>query len=245
MTSAPAATARLLVVEENPQLCRMVQTYLEPFGYDIQTAADGHTAVVLALRGDFHAVLLDALLPGLSGFETLRRIRESSTIPVLLLTGCDSASERIAGLELGADDCIPKTYSPRELLARLRAVLRRSRPAVGGPRQEAQEAEAPLVIGPLSVHPEWRAAFFGERDLALTPIEFDLLHSLARDCGRVKTREELLADVAGRDFDTFDRSIDVHISSLRRKLGDDPKAARWIVTIRSAGYLLRAQENAL
>ena len=242
MNSAPAVTARVLLVEENPNLSYMVQTYLEPFGYEIKTAHDGYAAVDLAVRGDFHAVLLDASLPGLNGFESLRRIREVSTIPVLLLTGCDSAADRIAGLELGADDCIPKTYSPRELRARLRGVLRRCRLV---PDFVPQSIAAPVSIGPIEIHPQFRAAYFEERDLALTPIEFDLLHSLARDCGRVKTREELLADVAGRDFDTFDRSIDVHISSLRRKLGDDPKAARWIVTVRSAGYMLRAPENAL
>jgi DNA-binding response OmpR family regulator len=139
-------------------------------------------------------------------------------------------------LDLGADDYIPKTYPPRELLARLRAVLRRSIVKQARLRLEPQP---PIVVGDLTVDPETRTARMGDCALPLTPTEFDLLLCLARDCNRVKTREALLLEVADRNFEAFDRSIDMHISSLRRKLGDDPRTARWIVTVRSAGYLLR------
>ncbi len=230
------AGTRLLVVDDNPKLCRMMKEYLEPLGYEVSLAHTGTDGLDKALQGDFHAVLLDVMLPGLDGFEVLRRIRAKSTVPVLMLTGRGEPPDRIAGLELGADDYIPKTFSPRELLARLRAVVRRSMLTV---MQVPRAARPPILVGDLRVDPEARAASLKDQPLSLTPTEFDLLLSLARDCGRVKTREQLLLEVADRDFESFDRSIDVHISSLRRKLGDDPKNARLILTIRSAGYMLQ------
>lgn len=230
------AGARLLLVDDNPKLCRMVKEYLEPLGYDVTTAYSGHDGLEKALHGDFQAVILDVMLPGLDGFEVLRRLRAQSTVPVVMLTGRGEAPDRITGLELGADDYIPKTFSPRELVARLRAVIRRSMLTALETRRAPQ---LPILIGELSVDPEARAAHLSGKPLALTPTEFDLLLSLARDSGRIKTREQLLLDVTDRDFESFDRSIDVHISSLRRKLGDDPKSPRYIVTVRSAGYLLQ------
>ena len=175
------------------------------------------------------------MLPRLDGFEVLRQLRAQSSVPVLMLTGRGEAPDRIAGLELCADDYVLKTFSPRELLARLRAVIRRSMVTAAQARCMLQP---PILLGDLKVDVEARAASFQDQPLALTPTEFDLLLSLAPDCGRVKTREQLLLEVADRDFEAFDRSIDVHISSLRRKLGDDPKSPRCIVTVRSAGYLL-------
>ena len=227
---------RLLLVDDNPKLCRMVKEYLEPLGYEVALAYNGTDGLDKALQGDFHAVILDVMLPGLDGFEVLKRLRAKSTVPVLMLTGRGEADDRIAGLELGADDYVPKTFSPRELLARLRAVIRRSLLTAAQARRMPQP---PILVGDLKVDPETRAASFKGQPLVLTPTEFDLLLSLARDCGRIKTREQLLLEVADRDFESFDRSIDVHISSLRRKLGDDPKNARLILTIRSAGYMLQ------
>jgi two-component system, OmpR family, response regulator CpxR len=231
-----AGGTRLLLVDDNPKLCRMVKEYLEPLGYDVSLAHTGPDGLDKALHGDFHAVILDVMLPGLDGFAVLQQIRAQSTIPVLMLTGRGEARDRIAGLELGADDYVPKTFSPRELLARLRAVIRRSMVAAAQARRAPQP---PILVAGLKVQPESREASFHDQPLALTPIEFDLLLSLARDCGRVKTREQLLLEVADRDFESFDRSIDVHISSLRRKLGDDPRKPHFIVTVRSAGYMLR------
>lgn len=231
-----AAGTRLLLVDDNPKLCRMVKEYLDPLGYDVSVSHTGTDGLEKALQGGFHAVILDVMLPGMDGFEVLRQLRAKSTVPVIMLTGRGEAPDRIAGLELGADDYIPKTFSPRELLARLRAVIRRSMLTAVQARRVPQ---APIAVGDLKVDPETRSAALRDEALALTPTEFDLLLSLARDCGRVKTREQLLLDVADRDFESFDRSIDMHISSLRRKLGDDPKSPRFILTIRSAGYLLQ------
>jgi DNA-binding response OmpR family regulator len=231
-----AAGTRLLLVDDNPKLCRMVKEYLEPLGYEVSLAHTGPDGLEKALSGDFHAVILDVMLPGLDGFAVLKQLRAQSTVPVLMLTGRGEAPDRIAGLELGADDYVPKTYSPRELLARLRAVIRRSMVTAAQARRVPQP---PIVVGTLKVEPETREASFHNQPLALTPTEFDLLVSLARDCGRVKSREQLLLEVADRDFESFDRSIDVHISSLRRKLGDDPKKPLMIQTVRSAGYMLR------
>ena len=232
----PAAGTRLLLVDDNPKLCRMVREYLEPLGYEVSLAHTGTDGLEKALQGDFHAVILDVMLPGLDGFEVLRRLRAKSIVPIVMLTGRGEPPDRIAGLELGADDYVPKTFSPRELVARLRAVIRRSMVTVAQARRAPQP---PILVGDLKVDPETRAASYRDEPLPLTPTEFDLLLSLARDCGRVKTREQLLLEVADRDFESFDRSIDVHISSLRRKLGDDPKSARLILTIRSAGYMLQ------
>lgn len=230
------AGTRLLLVDDNPKLCRMVKEYLEPLGYAVSLAHTGPDGLEKALHGDFQAVILDVMLPGLDGFAVLKQLRAQSAIPVLMLTGRGEPPDRIAGLELGADDYVPKTFSPRELLARLRAVIRRSMVTAAQTRRAPQP---PIVVGALKVEPETREAWFHDQPLALTPTEFDLLLSLVRDCGSVKTREQLLLEVADRDFESFDRSIDVHISSLRRKLGDDPKKPLTILTVRSAGYMLR------
>lgn len=227
---------RLLLVDDNPKLCRMVKEYLEPLGYDVSLAHSGPDGLELALRGAFDAILLDVMLPGLDGFAVLRRIRDHSQVPVVMLTGRGEAHDRIAGLELGADDYVPKTFSPRELLARLRAVIRRSMVTQAAAHHAPQP---PIIAGDLTIDCERRTASLRGQPLSLTPTEFDLLVSLARGRGHIRSREQLLLDVADRDFESFDRSIDVHISSLRRKLGDDPKHPRYIVTMRSAGYMLQ------
>jgi DNA-binding response OmpR family regulator len=237
MEEFPAAGgARLLLVDDSPKLCRMVREYLEPIGYQVDVAHTGPEGLNRATTEDYQAVILDVMLPGLDGFEVLRRIREKSLVPVLMLTGRGEPRDRIAGLELGADDYVPKTFSPRELLARLRAVIRRSMATAAQARRARLQ---PIVAGELTVDPESRSAALKGQPLQLTPTEFDLLLSLARDHGRVKSREQLLLEVADRDFESFDRSIDVHISSLRRKLGDDPRKPRLIVTVRAAGYMLQ------
>jgi len=234
-TKFPETTGtRVLLVDDNHKLCRMVKEYLEPLGYEIFLAHTGPDGLDRALHGEFDAVILDVMLPGMDGFEVLKRLRTKSTIPVLMLTGRGEAPDRITGLDLGADDYIPKTFSPRELLARLRAVIRRSMVTAA---QTVQAAIPPVIVGDLHIEPSSRSASFIGQPLTLTATEFDLLLALARGCGRVKSREQLLLEVADRDFESFDRSIDVHISSLRRKLGDDPKSPRFIVTIRSAGYM--------
>jgi DNA-binding response OmpR family regulator len=174
------------------------------------------------------------MLPGMDGFEVLRQLRKVCDVPVLMLTARGDEADRIVGLELGADDYLPKTFSTRELLARLRAVTRRTHAV----KTEAAPAEEELVVGPLRVRPEARKAVLGDRLLTLTPVEFDLLLALARTPGRIKSREALLDEIRDRNYDVFDRSIDVHISALRKKLDDDPKTPRFIRTIRSAGYMM-------
>lgn len=232
-----SARTRVLVIDDDRKLCRLIKDYLDPLGYDVHAAHTGPDGAELAVRDSWQAVILDLMLPGLDGFEVLKRIRAKSTVPVLMLTARGEEPDRIVGLELGADDYLPKTFSTRELLARLRAVTRRS---VQTTAAEAKESglEPEAVVGPLRVNPNTRTATLGDQPLNLTPVEFDLLLSLARARGRVKTRESLLDEVRDRNFDVFDRSIDVHISSLRKKLGDDPKNPRFIRTLRSAGYML-------
>jgi DNA-binding response OmpR family regulator len=160
-------------------------------------------------------------------------------VPVLMLTGRAEEADRIVGLELGADDYLPKTFSTRELLARLRATIRRSN--VSRAQEEPREPE--IVVGELRLDPEARHAVLSGQALPLTAIEFDLLMSMAKAAGRVRTREQLLNEVGDRNFDVFDRSIDVHISSLRKKLGDDSKSPRFIITVRSAGYMMRNPDS--
>jgi DNA-binding response OmpR family regulator len=164
----------------------------------------------------------------------LQKIRATSDVPVLMLTARGEETDRIVGLEFGADDYLPKTFSTRELLARLRAVTRRLYRA---PKIE-RASEADLVVGPLRIAADARSATLEDHPLSLTPVEFDLLLSLARAAGRVKTRDQLLEEIRERDYEVFDRSIDVHISALRRKLGDDARSPRYIRTFRSAGYML-------
>jgi DNA-binding response OmpR family regulator len=211
----------------------LIHDYLKPLGYEVEAAHQGVDGLERAVSETWSAVILDVMLPGLNGFEVLRRLREKSAVPVLMLTARGDETDRIAGLEVGADDYLPKTFSTRELLARLRAVTRR-----GAKTAPAPEADAEMVVGALRIRPGARTAAVGDKALDLTALEFDLLACLARSRGRVKSREQLVEAVAERNYDVFDRSVDVHIWSLRKKLGDDPKNPRFIRTLRGAGYML-------
>lgn len=225
---------RLLVIDDDEKLCRMVGQYLAPHGYAVTFAHTGPSGLEAALAAAYDIIILDVMLPGFDGFEVLRRLRQTSRVPVLMLTGLGEEADRIVGLEIGADDYLPKTFSTRELLARLRAVLRRT-------SREAPEPEKPrtIEVGDLLINPDTRSATLAQIPVNFTPLEFDLLLAMAKAVGRVQTRDQLLQSVAGREYEIFDRSIDVHISSIRRKLGDDFRAPRYIVTFRSAGYMLR------
>ncbi len=232
--SAPAISAhRVLVIDDDHKLGRLIRDYLEPMGYAVSLAATGPEGLEQARAEPFDAILLDVMLPGLDGFDVLRELRRTHDMPVLMLTARGEEADRIVGLEMGADDYLPKTFSSRELLARLRAVMRR------GVRRAAEEPATEIVLGPLRLDLATRVVVLADRPLALTPVEFDLLAALARTPGRIRTREQLLEEIRDRDFDVYDRSVDVHISALRRKLGDDPREPRFIQTVRSAGYLLR------
>ncbi|MEY4939185.1 MAG: hypothetical protein RIQ93_920 [Verrucomicrobiota bacterium] len=230
------------MIDDDRKLCRLVATYLEPLGFDVLAVHTGPDGVerATATGEKWHAVLLDVMLPGMDGFEVLKKIRARSQAPVLMLTARGDEMDRIVGLEVGADDYLPKTFSTRELLARLRAVLRRTATSAAAAGAEAPPTE--LVVGPLRVNVDARTAVLGDTPLVLTPVEFDLLSSLARARGRVKSRESLLDEIRDRNYDVFDRSIDVHISALRKKLGDDAKEPRFIRTLRSAGYMMVAPE---
>lgn len=242
MSSAPYSPGRtkLLIVDDDEKFARLLREYLEPFGYEVDTAADGRRGLAMALEGNYAAVILDVMLPGVNGLDVLRELRRESSVPVLMLTALGDEPDRIAGLEIGADDYLPKTFSTRELLARLRSVIRRS--IVTG-KQQNDAQPAPVSVGDLWIDPAARLANLDGRSLSLTPIEYDMLFALARSAGRVKSREQLLLEIAERDFEAFDRSIDVHISSLRKKLGDDPKSPRYIETVRGAGYRMRRPES--
>jgi len=232
LSAANAATARqrVLVIDDDRKLCRLVRDYLEPLGYVVSAAHTGPDGVAAALAEAWHAVILDVMLPGCDGFEVLKHIRAKSRVPVLMLTARGEETDRIAGLDGGADDYLPKTFSTRELLARLRAVTRR---AVQAEEQELTE----VVVGDVRVNPATRTATHAGEALTLTPVEFDLLHALVRAAGRVKTRDELMTEIREREYEVFDRSIDVHIAALRKKLGDTAQSPRCIRTVRAVGYM--------
>jgi DNA-binding response OmpR family regulator len=227
--------ARVLVIDDDRKLCRLIRDYLQPMGYSVETVHSGPEGAALAVERPWEAVILDVMLPGLDGFEVLRRIRARSSVPVLMLTARGDEPDRIVGLELGADDYLPKTFSTRELLARLRAVVRR---AQTGATSSAPAPAPELAVGALRLNPEARVASLDGTPLTLTAVEFDLLAALVRAKGRVKTREQLLDEIRAREYDVFDRSIDVHIVALRKKLGDDAREPRYVRTIRSVGYML-------
>jgi two-component system response regulator CpxR len=232
-----AATMKILMIDDDRKLCRLVGDYLEPMGYEVEAAYNGPDGLELFRQKEYQAVILDVMLPQMDGFEVLKQLRQVSTVPVLMLTARGEETDRIVGLEMGADDYLPKTFSSRELLARLRAVTRRWQ-AAETTRSEA--GEPVLCFTDLQIEQNSRTVRLGGEVLTLTPLEYDLLAVLANAAGRVLTRDHLLEAVAGRDYDVFDRSVDVHISSLRRKLGENPRQPRFIQTVRSAGYMFIA-----
>jgi two-component system response regulator CpxR len=223
----------LLVVDDDRKLCGLIRDYLLPHGWHTEMRHTGPEGLEAARRGNFEAVLLDVMMPGMDGFEVLRELRKTSTVPVLMLTAMGEEADRIVGLELGADDYLPKTFSSRELLARLRAVTRR-----GNRSDPSSIPPADLVCGDLVVSEDRHVATLAGEALDLTALEFAILVCLVKARGRVKSREALLEEVSDRRFDVFDRSIDVHVSQLRRKLGDDARQPRFIHTIRGVGYKL-------
>ena len=226
-------TTRLLLIDDDLRFCRLISEYLKGFGYDLTVVHNGADAIRSAAEGRWQAVILDVMLPGADGFEVLKKLRESSSVPVLMLTALGDEADRIVGLELGADDYLPKTASPRELLARLRALMRRA--SYNAAPAAAMET---MAIGPIVINEAARSVHLNEEPIQLTPVEFDLLVVLAQARGRVKTREQLLNEIRDRNYEVFDRSIDVHISALRRKLDDTPRNPRFIKTVRGAGYML-------
>jgi len=228
----PTATAALLI-DDDARLGALVTEYLGRHEIDVTVAADGERGLSVLRKGRFDVVLLDVMLPGADGFEVCRRLRaapELATVPVIMLTARGDDVDKIVGLELGADDYLAKPFNPRELLARIHAVLRRGR-AVTTRRDR-------LSVGRLEIDFDAREVTMAGRRQALTAYEFELLAALARAAGRVLSREQLLDALKGAAYETFDRSIDVHISKLRAKLETNPKEPRYIKTVRGAGYVL-------
>jgi DNA-binding response OmpR family regulator len=223
-------TLLVLLVEDDRKLADLTREYLRGHGVEVTHVADGRAGLDEALRGRWDAVLLDLMLPGLDGLSVCRELRARSDVPILVLTARGEEADRVMGLELGADDYLPKPFSPRELLARLRAVTRRAKGKAGPPT-------ATVRVGGLALDPASRRAMLDGRELSLTGYEFDLLRALAERAGRVLSREQLMELAKGSAEESFDRSIDVHVSRLRQKLGDDPKRPRLIKTVRGAGYL--------
>jgi two-component system OmpR family response regulator len=221
---------RVLLVDDDVELSAMLREYLQQEGLEATAVHDGARGVAEALSGDYAIVVLDVMLPRLSGVEALRQIRAQSRVPVLMLTAKGDDVDRIVGLELGADDYVPKPCSPRELVARLRAILRRSE---GG---GTLEPAGPVSVGPLTLWPERRLAEWNGRAVELTGTEFNLLALLARNAGRVVSRAELSEKGLGRSLARFDRSIDVHVSSLRQKIGTLADGRSYIQTVRGQGY---------
>lgn len=232
-----AGRTRLLVIDDDTKLCRLIADYLGPMGYEVTSVHTGPEGVQRVAAEAWAAVILDVMLPGMDGFEVLKNIRKTSEVPVLMLTARGEEADRIVGLEIGADDYLPKTFSTRELLARLRAVTRRSTHKPLPTERESDAREPVLAVGPVWIDPNTRTALFNNQPLVLTPVEFDLLAGLVRARGRIKSREQLLDEIRDRNYDVFDRSIDVHISALRKKLGDDAKEPKFIRTVRAAGYM--------
>src|SRR6266853_146024 len=207
----------VLVVDDDIELCALVQEYLTAEGFSLKAVHDGEQGLQQALTGEYALVVLDVMLPGINGFEVLRRIRSMSKIPVLLLTARGEDVDRIVGLEIGADDYLPKPFNPRELVARIRAILRRTRSPEAG--RETQIPEM-LRVGDIELDPATRTVRHAGQPVDLTSVEFNLLQVLLREAGRVVTREDLARSVLSRKFSPFDRSIDMHVSKVRKKLGD-------------------------
>jgi len=224
---------RVLVVDDDIELCELLTDYLQPEGFEVEMVNDSWQGIDRALSGEYSLVVLDVMLPKISGFEVLRRIRVSSKIPVLMLTARGDEIDRIVGLEMGADDYLPKPFNPRELVARLRAIHRRT---VAKSVEDRSAADV-LAVGDLVLESRARVIRKEGKEIVVTAAEFSLLQELLRMAGQVVGREALAEKVLGRKLSMFDRSIDVHVSSLRKKLGAQSNGLERIKTIRSVGYM--------
>ncbi len=221
-------SVRVLLIDDDARLADLLNGYFVDHDVGLTSARDGASGLDALSRGTFDAVLLDVMMPGMNGLEVLRRIRQKSGIPVLMLTARGDEADRVVGLELGADDYVPKPFSPRELLARLRAVLRRTQPETASER---------IAVGRVEVDVGARTAKVEGQPIDLTGLELDILVALMRRAGRVVPREALLSEAGREDIIVSERTVDVHISHLRKKLGDDPRSPSLIRTVRGVGYV--------
>jgi two-component system response regulator CpxR len=220
---------RILVIDDDNELCDLVTEYVSAEGFEVTAIHDGESGLRAALGGDYALILLDVMLPGSNGFDVLRQLRRTSSIPVIMLTARGDDVDRIVGLEMGADDYLPKPFNPRELVARIRAILRRAETPVGSP--------ALVRVGNVTLDAGARTVQLDGEDLRVTAVEFDVLERLLRAAGTVVSREQLTRDVLDREYSSLDRSIDMHVSNLRRKLGAEHLGTERIKTIRGVGYV--------
>src|SRR5262250_1277326 len=233
--SPDSTSGRILVIDDDAELCKLVARFLSAEGFRVETVRTSTQGVERARSGEHELIVLDVMLPGMDGFEILRRLRTESRTPVLMLTARGDDLDRILGLEIGADDYLPKPFNPRELSARIRAILRRAKAS-----SALRGDSAPIIAGDLELNVGSRLVRLGTETLNLTTVEFDLLEKLVKSAGRVVGREELVREVLGREFSAFDRSIDTHVCNLRKKVGSYSDGTERIKGIRGVGYLFAA-----
>ncbi len=227
--------SHILVIDDDTELCELLAEYLKPEGFEITAVHDGEKGLQLAVSGagQYDLIVLDIMLPGMNGFEVLQRLRSQADTPVLMLTARDEEVDRIVGLEMGADDYLPKPFNPRELIARARAILRRTKD-----RPDKSATPSPkITVGDIELDTGTRVVHRNGEQIELTSVEFSLLEMLLRAAGHVVTRDQLAEGVLGRTLTAYDRSVDVHLSSLRKKLGHKVGEIERIKTVRGSGYI--------
>ena len=227
---------KILIIDDDEELCELVSEYLTVEGFEIESVNDGQTGLERARSGDYDMAILDVMLPKMNGFDVLRNLREDSKLPVIMLTARGDDMERIVGLEIGADDYLPKPFNPRELAARLRAILRRS-----AAEAENGDSSEKIEIDGIQLSPSSRMSSLDGTELNLTSVEFGLLHELLKEAGKIVKKEDLSESVLERKLSPYDRSLDMHISNLRKKLGQRADGTERIKTIRSVGYIYTVQ----
>ncbi len=227
------AMDKILIIDDDEELCELVSEYLAVEGFEIASVNDGESGLEMARSGDFDIAILDVMLPKMNGFDVLRNLRQDSKLPVLMLTARGDDMERIVGLEIGADDYLPKPFNPRELAARLRAILRRS----AADAEDTDGSHEKIDVDGIQVSSASRSATRDGTELNLTSVEFELLRELLLEAGKVVRKEDLSEKVLERKLSPYDRSLDMHISNLRKKLGPRPDGSERIKTIRSVGYI--------
>src|ERR1700730_9449079 len=228
---------QILVIDDDMELCELVTEYLEPDGFKVEAVHDGEAGLERAISGEHVLAVLDYMLPGMNGFDVLRKIRARSRLPIVMLTARGDDINRIIGLQIGADDYLPKPFNPLELVARINAVLRRTQ------SERDQAKPEVIVVGDIEMDNRTRTVRRGDESIELTVVEYSLLERLLAAPGRILTREELVKDVLHRELSPFDRSIDTHVSNLRRKLGHEVNGVERLKTVRGVGYIYALPES--
>jgi DNA-binding response OmpR family regulator len=226
----PSLMERILIIDDDPELCALIVRFLAAEGFETDRANNANDGIAKALSGDYALIMLDVMMPDINGFDVLRRVRAHSQMPVVMLTARGDTLDRVLGLEMGADDYLPKPFDPSELAARIRAILRRT-------RSPTNTSGSPIVVGDMELNGATRTVLSGGKPVELTAVEFDLLATLMKVAGTAVSREELVRSVLGRDFSPFDRSIDTHVCNLRKKIGRFKDGNERIKGIRGTGYL--------